>query len=135
MGPTVILKLTENNQRRVSSHFERLIAAEHVEGLLTKWRAEERERVAAAERRRAEERARAAEAEQAAAAHRLRITEDQLRREQERLQMGKKTGEDKSIAGESDSASLTGIDLTHSPSFFWRRSEASRKLSSGRSPG
>ena len=34
VGPTVILKLTGNNQRRVSSHFERLIAAEHAEGLL-----------------------------------------------------------------------------------------------------
>ena len=50
-GPLVILKLTGNNQRRVSSHFERLISAGCVEELSKKWLAEENERAAAAQRR------------------------------------------------------------------------------------
>ena len=56
VGPTVLLKLTGNNQRRVNSHFERLIPAEHIEELMTAWRAEEKERCTTVERRPALER-------------------------------------------------------------------------------
>ena len=68
-GPVVNLKITGNHQRRVSSHFERLLSAEFVEALSKTWHAEERDRAAAAQRRRLEERARAeAEEEERAAA-------------------------------------------------------------------
>ena len=58
-GPVVNIKLLGNNQRRVHSHFERLISAELAEELTQKWNAEERERAMVAKRRRLEEVARA----------------------------------------------------------------------------
>ena len=94
-GPTVILKLTGNNRGRVSSHFERLIAAERAEELLATLRAVERERAAAAARRRErEERARAEEALQAAAAERRRIEEENTKKEQERAQLDRQAAEE-----------------------------------------
>ena len=79
----------------MSSHFERLIAAERAEELLATLRAVERERAAAAARRRErEERARAEEALQAAAAERRRIEEENTKKEQERAQLDRQAAEE-----------------------------------------
>ena len=85
-GPVVNLKLTGNNQRRVSRHCERLITAEDAGVLITAWRHGKEELAAAAER--------------------IRLEEEQKRKEQQRLEAEKAAQEKARLRAEKEAVEI-----------------------------